>query len=197
MGGRVKFVNDIQRLREMLIDRLQVGLQRQEQDRSSVELTDLTSGTIVKIKGLPSDSIVIRADAFKDPLTIFNGTKGECARADFVIVSNDEHEGKWIICIETKGGNKTRPKITAQLKGAKCFISYCRCIGKSFWEPEEFLDGYEYRFVSIVRLNKIKKQQTQPFHSIGRLHNRPDLFLKIFQTPILHFRKLINLMPLM
>ena len=68
-------MNDIQILREMLIDRLQVGLQRQEQDRSSVELTDLTSGTIVKIKGLPSDSIVIRADAFKDP--IFNGTKGE------------------------------------------------------------------------------------------------------------------------
>ena len=107
----------------MLIDRLQVGLQRQGQDRSSVELTDLTSGTIVKIKGLPSDSIVIRADAFKDPLTIFNGTKGECARADFVIVSNDEHEGKWIICIETKGGNKTRPKNYSTIERCKVFLS--------------------------------------------------------------------------
>ena len=186
-------MNDIQILREMLIDRLQVEAQ-QEQGKFSVELTDLTSGTSVKIKGLPPDSIVIRAEDFEDPVTIFNGTKGECKRADFVIISNDEHERKWIICIEIKGGNKTRPKIIAQLKGAQCFISYCRYIGKLFWEFEEFLDGYEYRFVSIARLNKIKKPRTQPFHSTGQLHNHPDNFLKIFQTPILHFGKLINLL---
>ena len=194
MGGRVNPVNDIQILREMLIDRLQVESQQQRQGKSSVELTDLTSGTSVTIKGLPLDSIVIRADDFEDPVTTFNGTKGECKRADFVIVSNDEYEGKWIICIETKGGNKTRPKIIAQLKGAQCFISYCKSIGKSFWGSEEFLDGYEYRFVSIARLNKAKKPRTQPFHSTGQLHNHPDDFLKTFQTPILYFRKLINLL---
>lgn len=187
-------MNDIQILREMLIDRLQVRSQ-QEQSKFSVELTDLTSGTTVKIKGLPPNSIVIRADDFEEPLIIFNGAHGECKRADFVIVSDDEYEGKWIICIETKGGKKTRPKIIAQLKGAKCFISYCKCIGKSFWESEEFLDGYKYRFVSIARLNKTKRPRTHPFHSTGQLHDHPNLFLKIFQTPILHFRKLINLVP--
>lgn len=176
----------------MFIDRLQVRSEQRGQGRPSVELIDLTSGTTVRIKGLPPDSVVIRAEDFENPLTIFNGTKGECKRADFVIISNDGPEGKWIICIETKGGNKTRPKIIAQLKGAQCFINYCRYIGKSFWKFEEFLDGYEYRFVSIAHLNKIKKSRTQPFQSTGQLHNHPDDFLKIFRTPTLHFGKLIH-----
>ena len=92
----------------------------------------------VEIKGLPPNSIVIRADDFKDPLVVFKDLKYIRKRADFVIVSNDERGKKWIICIETKGGNKAKAKIVEQLKGAKCFISYCKCIGKLFWELEEF-----------------------------------------------------------
>ena len=116
----------------------------------------------------------------KAPFAVFNkDLENIRKRADFVIVSNDRRGKKWIICIETKGGNKTRSTVTAQLKGAKCFISYCRCIGKSFWQSNVFLENYQYRFVSIVRLNDVKKQATQPFYSIGKLHDRPDLFLKI------------------
>lgn len=137
MGGRIDFVNDIQILREMIVNRVQVRLQ-QRQGRPSVELTDSQAGTTVEIKGLPPDSIVIRAEDFESPLTVFNGSKGEGKRADFVIVSNDENERKWVICLETKGGNKTRSEVVAQLKGAKCFISYCKCIGKSFWETDFF-----------------------------------------------------------
>ena len=73
-----------------------------EQGRSSVQLTDLQSGTTVEIKGVPPNSIVIRAENFEETLTIFNGTKGERKRADFVIVSNDERERKWVVCIETQ-----------------------------------------------------------------------------------------------
>ena len=101
MGGRVSLVNDIQILREMLVGRAQIRLQ-QGQGRPSVELIDLQAGTTVEIKGLPLDSIVIRAEDFENPLTIFNGSKGERKRADFVIVSNDENERRWIICLETK-----------------------------------------------------------------------------------------------
>ena len=61
MGGRISFVNDIQILREMLIDRVQVRPERQGQSKPSVELTDLTSGTTVKIKGLPVLPSEIRA----------------------------------------------------------------------------------------------------------------------------------------
>ena len=187
-------MNDIQILWEMINPDVQVMLQP-GQGRPSVQLTDAQSGATVEIKGLPPNSIVIRAEDFENPLTIFNGSKGERKRADFVIVSNDEHDRKWIICIETQEmDSKLAAHVVQQLKGAYCFVSYCRCIGKSFWESEEFLDGYQYRFVSIVDLNfNRSKRRTQPFHSKGELHNRPDLFLKISQSPIIYFRNLINL----
>ena len=191
MGGRVSLVNDIQILREMLADRVQVGLQ-QGPGRLSVELIDLQADTTVEIKGLPPDSIVIRSEDFENPLTIFNGTQGERKRADFVIVVNDENERKWVICLETKGGNKSRTEVVAQLKGAKCFISYCKCIGKSFWESEEFLDDYEYRFVSVVRLNDPRKRRTEPFYYTENLHDRPEVFLKISRIFSIHFSKLID-----
>ena len=191
MGGRVSLVNDIHILREMLADGVQVGLQ-QGPGRLSVKLIDLQADTTVEIKGLPPDSIVIRAEDFERPLAVFNGSKGEGKRADFVIVSNDERERKWIICLETKGGNKTRAEVVAQLKGAKCFISYCKCIGKAFWESEEFLDDYEYRFVSVVRLNDPRKRRTEPFYYTESLHDRPEVFLKISRMFSIHFSKLID-----
>ena len=168
-----------------------------EQGRSSVQLTDLQSGMTVEVKGLPHNSIVIRAENFEEPLTIFNGTKGERKRADFVIVSNDDRERKWVVCIETQEMDaKLASHVSQQLKGAYCFISYCKSIGKSFWELEEFLDDYDYRFVSIVDLNfNRSKRRTQPFHSTGELHDRPEVFLKISRSPTVHFYRLINPVP--
>ena len=194
MGGRVNLVNDIQILQEMISPDIQVMLQ-QAQGKPFVQLTDFTSGTTVEIKGLPYNSIVIRAEDFENPLTIFSGSKGERKRADFVIVSNDENDRKWIICIETQEmDSKLASHVVQQLKGAYCFVSYCRCIGKSFWESEEFLDDYQYRFVSITDLNfNRSRRRTQPFHSQGELHNRPDLFLKISRSPTIYFHKLIDL----
>ena len=191
MGSRVSLVNDIQILREMLIPDTLVTLQS-GQSRPSVTLRDSQADTTVEIKGLPPDSIVIRAEDFENPLTIFNGTKGERKRADFVIVSNDEKRRKWIICLETKGGNKTRSEVVAQLKGAACFISYCKCIGKSFWQSEEFLDGYQYRFVSVVRLNDPRKRRPKHLYYTEKLHNRPEGFLKISRSFSIHFSKLID-----
>ena len=189
-------MNDIQILREMLTPDAQVTLQS-GQGRPSAQLTDLQSGTTVEIKGVPPDSIVIRAEDFENPLAVFNGTKGERKRADFVIVSNDERGRKWIICIETQEMDaKLASHVIQQLKGAACFISYCKCIGRSFWKLEEFLEDYQYRFVSIVDLNFNKsKRQTQPFYSAGELHNRPDEFLKISRSPTIYFRKLIDSVP--
>ena len=195
-GEKSDFVNDIQILQEILSPDAQVVLEP-GQGRPSVKLTDSQSGTMVQIKGLPHNSIVIRAEDFENPLTVFNGSKGERKRADFVIVSNDDNERKWVICIETQEmDSKLAWEIVQQLKGAYCFISYCRCIGKSFWESEEFLDNYEYRFVSIVDINfNASRRRTKPFDSKGKLHNNPDLFLKISRNPTIYFRKLINPVP--
>ena len=64
-----------------------------------------------------------------------------------MIVSMDGSR-KWIICIETQAGNsKTRSHVEDQLKGAVCFMNYCKCIGRLFWESMGFLDDYQYRYV--------------------------------------------------
>ena len=193
MGRRIGLVNDIQILREMLNPDSQVILQS-GQGRSSVQLTDSQSGMTVEVKGLPQNSIVIRAEDFENPLAIFNGAKGERKRADFVIVSNDESKRKWIICIETQArDSKLASHVVQQLKGAYCFVKYCKCIGKLFWESGEFLDNYQYRFVSIVDINfNRSKRRTQPRQSVGKLHDRPNAFLKISRSRTLHFSKLIN-----
>ncbi|MDE0468479.1 MAG: hypothetical protein OYL97_15620 [Candidatus Poribacteria bacterium] len=186
-------MNDIQILREMISSEAQVMLQP-ARGKSFVQLTDLTSGTTVRINGVPHDSIVIRAEDFENPLTIFNGSRGERKRADFVIVSNDEDERKWIICIETQESDSKKAwHVIQQLKGACCFINYCKCIGKSFWGSEQFLDGYQWRFISIVEINfNRSRRKTQHFYSTSELHDCPDDFKKLPQRTTIHFSKLIH-----
>ncbi len=184
-------MNDIQILKELLSPDAQVVLQPR-QGRPSVELTDSQSGTTVKIKGLPHDSVVIKADLFKGPFPVFDEDLEDIRkRADFVIVSIDERGKKWVIYIETKGGNKSKKRIVAQLKGAKCFISYCKCIGKSFWQSTGFLDGYCYRFASIDRLN-LKKRGTKPSQHKQALHNQPENFKKFSRISEIYFDRLIH-----
>ena len=180
-------MNDIQILQEMLSHDSKVPLQHTH-DKSSVELKDEKSGGTATIIGMPQDSIVIRAEDFENPLTIFDGSKGERKRADFVIVSSEDTK-KWIVCIETKTGkSKAEAHIKAQLKGAQCFIGYCRCIGRVFWESSAFLDGYEYRFVSIGHTN-VHKRNMQPSRP-STWHSSPENFLKV-RGKLHHFSKLI------
>ena len=184
-------MNDIQILREMLSTGAQVPLQQAE-GKTFVTLEDKQSKTTVEITALPQDSIVIRAEVFKPP-AVFKATKGVRKRADFVIVSNAGRD-KWIICIETqKGTGKAPEDIEQQLKGAACFIGYCKCIGKSFWQSEEFLDGYQYRFISISGIN-IDKQSTRFYEpknrSAAQLHDAPDAFQEFFNRQSLYFKEL-------
>lgn len=167
---------------------------QQELRRYSVELKDPESDSTVKIKGVPPESVVIRSELFEAPLTLFDGTIRERKRADFVIVSNDENERKWVICIETQEMDSKRAShVIQQLKGAYCFICYCKCVGKSFWNSNKFLDGYEYRFVSIVEINPNRsRRRMQPYYSKTELHNRPEDFKKISQRNEIYFDKLIH-----
>lgn len=179
-------MEDIKILREMLIPDVQIPLQPRP-GKPSVELTDKKGKTSARIKGLPHDSVVIRAEAFEGPLTIFRGSKKERRRADFVIVSNEDTK-KWVVCIETQAGNRKRAAhIKAQLKGAQCFVSYCKCIGRSFWESKEFLDNYQYRFVCLANIN-LDKRPTRPNRQ--PLHDSAEKFLKIPGNAH-HFNKLI------
>ncbi len=192
MGRRIKPMNDIGILREMLVcnNDVQVPLHQGQGKSPSVELIDKQANTTVKITGLPDDSIVIGAETFETPVYVFKGSKGERKRADFVIVSNDEKEGRWIICIEIQGGKrKTEGHVKAQLKGALCVVKYCQCIGKEFWEEKDFLNDYNYRFVSMEHTSASKKGiRGQNYNSSG---NSPDTFWR-FRGPYHRFSKLMR-----
>lgn len=184
-------MNDITILQEMLSTGAQVPLQ-QTAGACSVILKDKQANTTVEITDLPHDSIVIRAEDFKPP-NVFKGSKGERRRADFVIVSNAENEN-WIICIETQAGTgKDVKHVEQQLRGAQCFMGYCKCVGKSFWQSGNFLDDYQYRFVSISGIN-INKQRTRFYKPRNQprkqSHDSPDVFLEILGHQSLHFDEL-------
>jgi hypothetical protein len=80
-------------------------------------------GVSVTITGLPDNVIIIKADDFASPNSVFNGNHGECKRADFIIVA-DTGNNKVILCIEMKATKGVEKEIIQQLKGAKFFVVY-------------------------------------------------------------------------
>ena len=148
----------------------------------------------LKIRNVPNDIIAFKADAFPPPKSIFKNSKGECKRADFVVIANS-HEANWIVYLEMKSGKAgSENEIRQQLLGAQCLIAYCRAIGQGFWQESKFLQekNYQQRFISIRNIG-IPKRQTRIVPESGQ-HDTPERMLKI-NAPTrnaLEFRRLIG-----
>jgi len=145
----------------------------------------------VTLSGMPNteDFIIIKADVFQSPDTLFCGSKGECKRADFIIVA-DTGKKKVIVFIEMKAKKGQRNEIIEQLTGAKCLIAYFREIGKNFWNQQNFLDDYVYRFVSIGK-TRLPKKKTRISRS-SKIHDSPAKMLKISSPHHLYFNDLVG-----
>ncbi len=114
----------------------------------SVLLEEL--GPSSKITQLPNDTIVIKMDRYpykSIAQSMFKCAHGECKRSDYVIINESR---KCIVYIELKSGRgSTEIKhIAKQLKGAECFIEYCKVIASSFW-GKTILGGYNSHYVVI------------------------------------------------
>jgi hypothetical protein len=83
--------------------------------------------SVVTVRNVPTDTIAIKVDAFTAPDAVFNGLQGECKRADYVLISP---ERRTVIYIEIKRTRDGFSGIVKQLKGAQCFVNYCRDIGR-------------------------------------------------------------------
>ena len=145
----------------------------------------------ITIKGVPKDAVVIKTDAFPAPESIFKCRRGECKRADYVIVAISGKRS-YVVYVELKKG-KFKRDIVSQLKGSECFVSYCRAIACRFWGRSNFLSSCESRFVSITKIGLRKSRTRDPRHA-GR-HDAPESMLKIDNVKDggpLHFSKLIN-----
>jgi hypothetical protein len=188
-------MSDIAILKEMLKPESTLALDEHQNGRRlnySVTLKESSDNYSVKIEGMPKheDVIVINPESF-NPSTILNAANGQCKRADFVIVADTDLE-KMVICIEMKKTKDENKKIIQQLNGAKCFVAYCREIGKAFWGQQNFLDAYQYRFIRIGRIS-ISKRTTRLKKKVNsELHDTPEKMLKIVYQPVLQFNYLVE-----
>jgi len=163
--------------------------QEEEYGKPLVKLTEPQApDSSATIRNLPADAMIIKVDAFRSPDDIFNGGKGECKRADYVIISAEK---KCIIYIEIKRTKDGWNQIVKQLLGSQCFIKYCQEVGKSFWNKNDFLSGYKNRFISIGHTN-IAKTKTRITRNAD-LHDTPDRAMKIDWPNYLQFNKLAGL----
>ncbi|MFH1962707.1 MAG: hypothetical protein ABIJ30_07525 [bacterium] len=184
-------MSDIAILHEMIKDTAMLPL-ADACDKKQITLAEPQQiNSSVIIYGIPDNTIVIKADKFKSPDTVFNGSKGECKRADFVIVA-DTGNKKVIIYIELKKTKALEEEIIQQFTGAKCFVAYCREIGKEFWKQPNFLDGYMERFVSIRHIS-ISKRKTQIIKPTTGVHDCPDRMMKIISPQNIRFNHLAQI----
>ena len=187
-------MTDLEILNELFKKDAMIDIENSLYGKKAVTLSepqcDDHNGYSVLIRNIPENAIVIKADAFPSPTTIFSNTRGECKRADFVIIANTDKENLFVVIEMKKGRGGSEKGIIQQLKGAQCVIAYCRSIGQAFWQQEGFLnpEKYDYRFVSIREIG-INKKPTRRSSSDG-VHDRPERMLKITSPHHLEFQYL-------
>lgn len=178
-------MNDHEILAELVKDNARVALEGQGRQKRVILNEQQTPDSKATISHLPDDTVVMKVDTFTSPDQVFKGLKGECRRADYVIVSPSK---KTIIYIEMKRTKDTWPGIVQQLKGAECFVKYCQEIGKSFWGENSFLEQYRHRFVSLCHTSISKRStRTRP---LEKLHDRPEDAMRIDWPKVLYFNQL-------
>ncbi|VFM99760.1 MAG: hypothetical protein BECKG1743D_GA0114223_103622 [Candidatus Kentron sp. G] len=121
-------------------------------------------------------AVTIKADRFPSPDPVFACSRGECKRADFIIVA-DTGRKRIILCIEMKATNAQDKGIIQQLKGAQCFVGYCREVGRLFWQARNFLGDYQYRFVSISHIGASKARTRIAGPKV--IHDKPENMFRI------------------
>lgn len=189
-------MSDLDVLRELINGEALVPLVEPPYGRKTVVLGE--SGNqggaqySIKIKGIPDAAIVVKADVFSSPESVFSCQRGECKRADYVIVTNSE-TANFIVHVEMKKGEGNAGEIISQLKGSECFIAYCRAIVCRFWQQPGFLDRYENRFVTFRRIGTSKSRTRESCSSV--LHDVPERMFRISDVKDggeVHFGRLIR-----
>ncbi len=112
-------MSDIAILKEMIRDCAIVELEYQKEykrDSYLLKLTEPQDNYSFVVNGMPKpdEVIVIKLDDFFDFRKIFTGSKGECKRADFIIIANTTSE-KVILCLEMKKSRDDNSSITLSL----------------------------------------------------------------------------------
>ena len=182
-------MTDLEILKQMIKTSACIGVEVHYNSHKVVLSEPQCSNSKVEIRNIPADAIIIGADKFPPPNALFNGEKGECKRADYIIVA--EKDGRTVaVYVELKCANSaTATDIQNQLRGAHCVFCYCQAIGREFWKEPGFLSGAVHRYVSFGHTGSIRKHKTRETRHAA-LHDSPDRLLKLDWAASVEFNKL-------
>lgn len=147
-----------------------------------------TTDSTVAVFNIPDDAVVVDLDRAFNNEKLFAGSQGECKRADFLLISEQQQK---VIFIEMKRGKAKEGDIIKQLTGSLCAFEYCQRIADAFFNEADFLAGYQKRFVSLTHIGSIKTRT-----SIGRkqqvvpVHDKPERMMKISGRKALQFKQI-------
>lgn len=160
-------------------------------DSKKVRLVESqTTDSYIEIHKIPSDAFVIDLDRSFSNQHLFQGSCGECKRADYLIISESTER---ILFIEMKRSSAPAQHIIQQLRGALCAFEYCQVIAREFFQEVEFLNHYQKRFISIRHTGGEKrKTEIERTAAIGEYHCTPDQHLKISWANAIQFKKLAS-----
>lgn len=178
---------DMEILSELIKDTALVSLQGDPNKPRVILQEPDAPDSSATISSLPSDAFVIKVDTFRSPSDIFIGAKGECKRADYVIISPRK---KYVLYIELKRTKDDWNQIVKQLMGAQCFVKYCQEIGRTYWAEEDFLKDYKHRFITIGHTS-ISKRPTRISNN-AHVNDSPDKAMKLDWPKNLQFNMLVG-----
>lgn len=184
---------EIEVLHQMIQEAVKVPLEPDEYDVLTVTLAEpQCPDSVVHIRKMPEQAVVISLDEHWALEGMFTHEKGQCKRADYVIIA-DTGVHKVIIYIEIKRASSSRTTVVQQLTGARCFVAYCRELARAraFWDQPNFLEEYVERFVYIGQTNtRINKRPTRMKPESG-VHNCPEKLLKLTAPHYVTLQRLI------
>ena len=183
-------MSDIDKLKELIHPKAILHPAYEEYSQSVFELKEIQEdNSVIWIAGVPENSIIINLDTFfQAPKQIFNDSKHEASRCDYIIVT-DDNEDKRIVFIEMKSGNdKDFHHMQNQLKGAQCFMGYCQAILDVFWNYKFRLNKYKKHFVICTRTSE---HYTQKYDNNAPANTDIDNPLKLEGSNTYQFNRLI------
>jgi len=177
----------LEALRELLVNDL-LGDIFQEHGVFSVRLKE--TGVEAKLKqvdllGVPENSLLIKLDAYEQPVSLFNGNKGERKRCDYILFTLVNGKG-YALFIELKSAKLKTSEYICQFKGAECVVDYCHAALKRFHDHDQLLAHFNKRFIVFYR-PRIAKQRTRPKMTSGNTSPEKALLYPAPHSPSLKF----------
>jgi hypothetical protein len=185
-----KFMDTLCIFEDMIVDSAKVKLDNASSSASVTLIDPQAPESKVLITGLPQNAIVIKVDKFKSPDAILSESRGARKRADYIVLAV-KNSKKYILYVEMKSTTDSKEKIIQQLKGAVCFVGYCKEIAKEFWCLDKCLSGYESRFVSFTHTKTGSRKRPTRCPQNDELNDTPEKLRPVSYDQIRNFNSLI------